>query len=54
MFEYLLFSMPVMRTVWWRELDWMLFLGGVCYGCHLKEGVYIANLLSADQYFFVI
>ena len=29
-------------------------LGSVCYGCHLKEGVYIANLLFADQYLFVM
>jgi hypothetical protein len=26
MFEYLLFSVPVMRTVWRRALDWMLFV----------------------------
>ena len=26
MFECLLFSMPVMRTVWRRDLDWMLFV----------------------------
>ena len=26
MFEYLLFSMPVLRTVWRRELDWILFV----------------------------